>query len=689
MRGSGAFGVGLRGGMAALAVGLLAAAGALEWVELRGLNSLFHLRGPRPPRTPVTVVSIDDDSFQELGLPWPWPRALHARLVDLLREGGALAVGLDLLFVEPSAHGPEDDAALADAVGRAGNVILAAALTSVRDAVGVRETLNPPLKAIRDRAAGFGPANLPADEDAFVRRALLRHDFQGREVPGLDLALQRVATRAGLRSAPPPAGREILINYRGGPQSFPWIPYYRVITGEVAPETFRGRIVLVGATSPTLHDVFPTPFAPLGAMPGVEIHANVLETLVQGDPLRRVPLGVTLAVALAAALLTAWVAAPGRPFVALATVTGLVGLHPVVAAAAFVAGDVWLDLLPLPLAVTLAYGVSVLRNFLEAQRARQRLSRFFSPAVLREVARHGHELGRTRRLVTVLFSDIRGFTTIAERLQPEEVAELLRDYMTSMTEAVFRHGGTVTQFVGDEIMALYNAPFDQPDHAIQAVRTALEFQERLQALSGRWAARCGGPLRNGVGIHTGEAMVGIVGSAQRVEYGAIGDTINLGSRLEGLTKEFGAPIIVSEATYQAVKDLVACRFLGEVTVKGKEVPVRIYGVEPGGRARALRVVLQSPLTITDLHAEFRVSVQASLADLSLTGVRATDIPRELAVDQLVALRFELPGVPRPLTAEGRVMWSADSQAGIRFLQLPPEDEALLEDFLRAREGSPR
>jgi adenylate cyclase len=192
--------------------------------------------------------------------------------------------------------------------------------------------------------------------------------------------------------------------------------------------------------------------------------------------------------------------------------------------------------------------------------------------------------------MTVLFSDIRGFTSISERMSPEEVVAFLREYLTEMTEAVFKHGGTIDKYMGDGIMALYNVPFEAPDHAARAVRTGLEFQERLKPLAARFAAEHGGSLRCGVGINTGEAVVGTIGSHQRLEYTAIGDAINLGSRLESVTKDFNVPIIVSEETHAEVKDLFVTRYLGEVAIKGKELPVKIYTVlgpaAPGGAASA-------------------------------------------------------------------------------------------------------
>jgi adenylate cyclase len=233
-----------------------------------------------------------------------------------------------------------------------------------------------------------------------------------------------------------------------------------------------------------------------------------------------------------------------------------------------------------PLALLVPYVGVVAKNFAQEQLEKRRLSRFFSPNVVKEIVRQKTDAGlsASRRRMTVLFSDIRGFTSMSEKMEPEEVVTFLREYLTEMTEAVFRHGGTVDKYIGDAIMALYNVPFEAADHPAQAVRTALEFQQRLEPLAERFAAKYGGTLRCGVGINTGDAVVGTIGSRQRLEYTAIGDTINLGSRLESITKDFNVPVIISEATWLEVKDFFETRYLGEVTVKGKEIPVKIYTV---------------------------------------------------------------------------------------------------------------
>ncbi|MFQ6672754.1 MAG: CHASE2 domain-containing protein, partial [Candidatus Tectimicrobiota bacterium] len=312
----------LRGTLVGLAVALAALFGSLEGMERWGLNTLFHLRGPQAPQTPIVIISIDEDSFDELNLPWPWPRSLHAELLSIVSRGNPAAIGLDILFSEPSPYGPEDDLALAEAVEQAGNVILAAALTVVSETWYTKLDLNPPINPIREGAAGFGPVGFVSDDDAFVRWAHLSETYQGKELPHVDLHLYQTAVKAGIPARPYP-GSDFVINYRGGPKTFPTVPYYRILIGEVGPEIFEGKIVLVGATSLALHDVYPTPFATQGEMPGVEIHANVLETLFQGIPLRRLPRPIMVVLALGFGVLATGVTNRLRPLHALGAVLAL------------------------------------------------------------------------------------------------------------------------------------------------------------------------------------------------------------------------------------------------------------------------------------------------------------------------------------------------------------------------------
>jgi hypothetical protein len=248
----------------------------------------------------------------------------------------------------------------------------------------------------------------------------------------------------------------------------------------------------------------------------------------------------------------------------------------------------------------------------------------------------------------------------------------------------------VDKYIGDAIMALYNVPFEAPDHALRAVRTALEFQERLQPLAERFAAKHGGTLACGVGIHTGDAVVGTIGSEQRLEYTAIGDTINLGSRLEGLTKEFSVPIIISEATYAEVREHFGVRDLGEVMVKGKAIPVKIYAVlgempqisaSSAGKGASFdsrvapRVMMEGRVSISDGE----LTVEAEASDLSRTGLAVHSVPRRLEPGELVSLHIALRDRPESLIIErAEVMWARKDTAGLRFVEVSARTRTALD-----------
>ena len=692
----------LAGSLAGLAVVVLAAANPLsffEIAELKALDAQFTLRGPQEPGSPIVVVTIDEDSFDGLNLAWPWPRAVHAKFLDVVGRGRPAAIGMDILFTEPSSRGAPDDTALGAAVERLRDrIVLAAALTTVGDTVGgasfLKKALNPPIPEVRGQAA-FGSTDFDLDPDAFVRRASLARSFQDRDWPGFDLLLYRLAEKAGLAQAPLPEGHEVLINYRGGPGTFPTVAYHRVVTGEIPPETFEGKIVLVGATTPTLHDIFPTPFASKSSMPGVEIHAHTLETLLQGIPLRRAARPLVPFLAVVAGAGAALAATRLRPLPAFGLVAVGVAGYLAASHGAFLWGRHWMTVVPVPMALLVTYAGTVAKNFTQEQREKRRLSRFFSPDVVAEIVRHKDDakLAASRRRMTVLFSDIRGFTSMSEKMQPEEVVTFLREYLTVMTEAVFKHGGTVDKYIGDAIMALYNVPFEAPDHALRAVRTALEFQERLQPLAERFAGKYGGTLACGVGIHTGDAVVGTIGSEQRLEYTAIGDTINLGSRLEGLTKEFNVPIIMSEATAEEVGSHFGTRDLGEVTVKGKAIPVKIYAVlgelRPHGSAGdAAAAASFNSRTAPRRTMEGRVSISngeltvvAEATDLSRTGLAVHAVARRLEPGEMVALQLALRDHPEAITIErAEVIWARKDTAGLRFVELSAPARAAVDSL---------
>jgi adenylate cyclase len=399
---------------------------------------------------------------------------------------------------------------------------------------------------------------------------------------------------------------------------------------------------------------------------------------------REVPVWVSTVLAVAAALMGAALVVRLHALRAFFTAVLLWLVLTIFAYVGFLYFDVWMRGMAGTVGLFLGYGATVIENFVREQREKRRLSQFFSPEVLREVVRHrdDNSLGSTRRLVTVLFSDIRGFTTLSERLEPEQVAEMLREYLTEMTEIVFRHGGTVDKYIGDCVMALYNAPFPDPDHAVKAVRTGLEFQEKTLEVSKRWEEKLGVQIRNGVGINTGEAVVGTMGSRQRLEYTAIGDTINLGARLESITKEYGIGIIVSEYTHKLLKDEFMTRELGEVIVKGKSQPVKIFGVLPASLRKHPRATLEAAASLTIIGAG--ESCVATTRDISEGGMAVGGVPEAWEPNTKVEVRCEGGLLPKPLTAQGVIAWRRDGLAGIKFTELDADAAPAVADYVSSR-----
>jgi adenylate cyclase len=653
--------------------------GQLEALEYWSLSHLFEFRGPRQPRAPIVIVTIDESSITELGQ-FPFPRAMHGQLIDKISAGKPLAIGVDVIFDTPSSRGPDDDLVLGEMVALAGNVVLGASRTEDYQGFYKRESLNTPIPEIRRGAAAVAPVNLITDPDGYVRRVPLQVRLGDDWLLGFDTQVYRLATKAGLQGAPLPKSPDVLINFRGGPQTFPWAPFYRVVNGEIPPEVFRDKIVLVGPTSEVLHDLFATPFARSGNMPGVEIHANAIETYLVGNPIKEVPPWVSTALAAVAGILGAALVAR---FQALRAFLILILLWVFATACAFYGfslWDIWMRGMAGTLSLVLGYGAAVTENYIREQREKRRLSQFFSPDVLKHVVRQGREsLGSNRRLVTVLFSDLRGFTTMSEKLQPEQVAEILQEYLTEMTEIVFRHNGTVDKYIGDCIMALYNAPFDDPDHAVNAIRTGLDFQEKTLEVSRKWEEKLGIKIRNGVGINTGDAVVGTMGSRQRLEYTAIGDTINLGARLESITKDYGAPIIISEATHDLVRGRFLTRELGAVTVKGKTQPVRRFAVLASDLRKHPRVLIDTAATLTAMDGE--ESSVVHVHDVSEGGLAVQGLPPEWAKGKAFQIRCEGGGLPAPIVAEGSIVWRHHDVAGVAFTSVEPDAAAAVAEYV--------
>src|SRR5215467_12525504 len=508
--------------VAACVVSGASAMGYLESLQARALDLLIYLQSPRQP-SGLVIVAIDDAAFDALGRRQPLPRDYLARVLRGVTRAGATVIGLDISLRTASA--PADDRAMAEAIAELGAhadrrfVVAGAALPATGPlsdpAIGRLVTTSAP--------------DVPVDGDAVVRRAALR-------VGGVPSFAAAVAEAPATDSGAP-----YRINFIGPPGSFLTIPSDAVAAiGDAGVDIagdnpLRGRTVLVGGSFADGRDFHRTPY---GLMSGVEIQANIVHMLITGSLVRPAGWLAGFGVQLLAVVLAGLVMVSVRPLWGTAAcLAGALLLGVPASYLAFSRGGYWVDFL-LPVAATSLLGVGA----------------------------------------EILFTDLRGFTTLSERMVPEQMAARLTEYFDAMTSAIFARRGMVNDFIGDAILAVFGAPLDDPSHAQHAVQSALAMIETLATLNRRWSTEGLPPLRMGVGIHTGEVFAGNVGRAGKVKYAVVGDTVNLASRVEGLNKDLGTTMLVTESTYHAAGLDLEVKDRGLVSVKGREEPVRVYEV---------------------------------------------------------------------------------------------------------------
>ena len=594
----------LIGLLVSVAVTALSRTGILAGWETRAVDAFLFLR-ERVPAPEIVLVVIDDDAFAALGQRQPLPRRYLADLADFLLRSGARVVAFDLVVTTPSQ--PEDDQALVAtarrwAAERPGALVFAS--LAVPEAGTHAYTLLPPFSPELTALLGF--ANAPVGADGVVRRftPALTASGGGR-IPALSLAALAGSTglgagelvaRLGAARATIPlpvrdehgrlartetslaqlGGIPWRIDYTGPPgafTSFPSEPLVALARSGTTPDAdnpFRDRIVLVGATFLESRDSFPTP---TGLMSGVEIQANMVNTLLARRTLLPPPwylnLALLTAVCVSISLLSLWLRPAWLALVALGLVAALVAAS----YEAYTRGGYWLDFLA-PLLGTLAYLQGA--HWLRRRRLRSAFGQYVSPQVMDQVLRQGSSLGGEVRRVTVLMSDLRGFTTISENLPPEVVSAMMNEYFTAMVDVILAHRGLVQDFIGDAIMAVYGAPLDDPEHCWHAARSAVGMHAALESLNRAWEADGRGPLAMGVAVHTGLVFAGTLGAPRKKKYAVLGDTVNLTSRMEGLNRDLGTGILISGAALAVLRDRVVVRDRGRVAVKGRREPVDIH-----------------------------------------------------------------------------------------------------------------
>jgi adenylate cyclase len=607
---------------------------------------------PSPSTDRVRLILLDqyslDWAHKEMSLPWPWPREIYAAMLGLCERGGAKGVAFDMIFTEPSYMGVADDeafgAAVADTTGFAGALSVGATGGAARpdwpeaaprraapieglEAWLAREGPRVraegavfPIPEVTGRAVQLGDVQGLPDSDGVFRRTSVFRVFDGAPVYSLGFALWQAAAAAREElfearmegSDLVLAGRRIpldrdggaALRYRGPADVYPTVNAAAVIQSHMAlelgegtpsidPEWFRDAYVFFGASAPGLMDLRPTPLSPI--TPGVVVHATALDNFLEGDFVRR-PSAAAVAAGMAALLfLAAFVVILPRR-VGLSAVGLVIALGLALAAGHVAAAAGWWIPVISPLAGTLFAGLAGLGyNYATEGRqkafVKQAFRHYLGPEVIEQIIDDPSrlKLGGEKRELTIFFSDIEKFSSFSERLDPPALTALLNEYLTEMSGIIMDEGGYVDKYIGDAIVAFWNAPLPQADHAVRAVRAALRAQQRLDERRADWEARFGAVLRMRVGLHTGEVIVGNMGSESRFNYTILGDAANLASRLEGVNKVFHTYILASEQTWTAAAPAdFSGRALARVRVVGRAAPVRVFEplALPGGAAPA-------------------------------------------------------------------------------------------------------
>ncbi|MFC1774798.1 CHASE2 domain-containing protein [Nanoarchaeota archaeon] len=529
-----------------------------------------NLYGGGIPLSNIVIVAIDDESLQEIGR-WPWDRTVIASVINKLNE--SKVIGVDIGFFETSER--DADFALAKSM-KGKNVVLAAEYTtfSAGDRLKGEDSLVP-IDALGSVISGY--VNVVTDKDGVTRAINNNVEGDFRSFPE---AIAKQVISKDISSAD-----RYLINFVGPPNSFERVSYVDIFENRIDYD-YNNKIVLIGATSPDLHDNYFVPTSKGNAMPGVEIIANAIQSMILDNELTQQSkfsvILILFIVSFFVALIYFYVRIRYSTIIFIVAIIAYLFL-----AIFFVNRNILLNIVYVPFTITLNYVALLGFSYKFKKKEKEEVSRAFgkyvSPEVINEVLKNPEKLalGGERRTVTLFFSDIRGFTPISEALTPEQLVSLLNEYLTEMTDIIIEQKGIVDKYMGDAIMAFWGAPLKQEDHAIRAATVSLLMMKRLKQLQKKWAKQNIPFLDIGIGLNSGEAVVGNMGSHQRFDYTVMGDVVNLASRLEGVNKPYGTHILISEATYALVKEQYACRKIDRIKVKGKDIPITIYELVNG------------------------------------------------------------------------------------------------------------
>jgi len=598
-----------------------------ERLELLLYDIRYHLHGKEKPPKEVVIVGIDDRSLEKIGR-WPWERKRVASIIDTLKNMGAKVIVMDIILSEPS----KGDDILAKSIKRAGNVILPivfdfkdekkkveddmlfdSAFPMVRkmDYLKIFPPISAhsvllPLKNLSKGAKTLGYINMFPDKDGVLRWEVTALEYNGEIYPSIDLQAVRLfldlpmeamilnateGVQLGKKFIPTDFWGRTLIYYYGPERTFQYISVLDVIEKKIEPSRIKDKIVLIGATAVGIYDLRVTPTSP--AMPGIEKHASVIASFLHGDFILKVANITNVLIVLISGILFSFLIVRLRAIYGAILAFAFISIIFFIGYFLFFVKGLWIDLSYSGNNLVIIYFVITAYRYATEERYAKKIRGMFSSYVTEklvdELIKHPDlaKLGGERREITVLFSDVRGFTTFSEKHTPEEVVAMLNEYLGEMTRIIFLWDGTLDKFVGDEIVAFWGAPVPQEDHAELALKCTFHMVRRLKELEEKWVSEGKEPLRAGFGINTGDMIVGNIGAeGKKMDYTVIGDNVNLGARVEGLTRTYNTDIIITEFTLNKTKDIimkgtfghVSVRGLDMVVVKGKAKPVYIYEI---------------------------------------------------------------------------------------------------------------
>jgi adenylate cyclase len=583
----------------------------------------------------IRLVLLDQNSLdwakEENGLSWPWPREVYNAIISFCQRNGAKGLAFDVLFTEPSKYGVDDDRSFAAAIHDFKHFVGAVSLSQTAGSerrwpafahepafkvFGLDQWLSAsggsevvfsrgtfPIPEISASAGILADVHLNPERDNVYRRAALFHIFDGRMLPSLALgcflsaepeAPLKISTGSfyiGEQRIPIDKRGSAILNFRGPAGTHKAYSAASVIQSELRiqkgkmptisdPDAFRDAYVFFGFSAPGLFDLRPTPVS--GIYPGVEISATILDNLLANDFIRPVPVAVVIGITFLISLLAGLATSSVSGIVKSAMVYVFFIAAPVILCLMAYRKGFWLPLVVQETGVALTLVSAGLIYYTTEGRQKMFIKNAFkqylSPEVIEELIQHPEhlKLGGERRMLSMFFSDLEGFTGISEKLDPEGLTATLNEYLSAMTDIIQEEGGTVDKYEGDAIIAFWNAPLEQADHARRCVRAALRCQTRLAEMGPMFRERLGKELKMRIGMNSGPAIVGNMGSHTRFDYTMIGDAVNLASRLEGINKQFGTYTIISQSTKELMDDAFPVRELAKIVVVGRREPVIVY-----------------------------------------------------------------------------------------------------------------